>query len=511
MKKIIDLVSSRIFVFALAVLLQLVWLVALAWGMRNISTTVGWVMNILSLFLVLWLVNKKINPSYKLAWTILILVIPVFGAIVYLLFGESRVAKKMTRESEAVLTEIGNYFKEDPRTRSELQDTDRGVSIQSAYIRDYAGFPLHKNTTTKYYPVGDTMFVDMLEEIKKAEHFIFLEYFIIHDGRMWREILQVLEEKVREGVDVRLIYDDMGCVTTLPHRYYKELQKKGIKCAAFNPVRPVPNIILNNRDHRKILVIDGHTGFTGGINLADEYINEDVRFGHWKDTGVMLHGEGVWNLTVMFLQMWAVITHTRSHLPAYGPYIYHPEEFENDGFVQPYGDSPLDNEIVGENVYLNIINQAKRYVYICTPYLIIDNEMMTALCLASKKGVDVRIVTPGIPDKKMVFLLTQSYYEQLLEAGVRIFQYTPGFIHSKSFVCDDEIASVGTINLDYRSLYLHFECAVWMYKSRAVMQVKDDMEDTFPKCREICMKFCRSRNIVVRMTQSILRLFAPML
>ena len=213
----------------------------------------------------------------------------------------------------------------------------------------------------------------------------------------------------------------------------------------------------------------------------------------------------------MFLQMWAVITRTRSHLPAYGPYIYHPEEFENDGFVQPYGDSPLDNEIVGENVYLNIINQAKRYVYICTPYLIIDNEMMTALCLASKKGVDVRIVTPGIPDKKMVFLLTQSYYEQLLEAGVRIFQYTPGFIHSKSFVCDDEIASVGTINLDYRSLYLHFECAVWMYRSRAVMQVKDDMEDTFPKCREISMRFCRSRNIFVRMAQSILRLFAPML
>ena len=246
MKKIIDLVSSRIFVFVLAVLLQLVWLVALAWGMRNISTTVGWIMDILSLFLVLWLVNKKINPSYKLAWTILILVIPVFGAIVYLLFGESRVAKKMTRESEAVLNEIGNYFKEDPRTRTELQDMDRGVSIQSAYIRDYAGFPLHKNTTTKYYPVGDTMFVDMLEEIKKAEHFIFLEYFIIHDGRMWREILQVLEEKVKEGVDVRLIYDDMGCVTTLPHRYYKEKRhqvcgvQSGAACAEHYPQQPGP-------------------------------------------------------------------------------------------------------------------------------------------------------------------------------------------------------------------------------------------------------------------------------
>ena len=238
---------------------------------------------------------------------------------------------KNDKESEAVLTEIGNISKEDPRTRSELQDMDRGVSIQSAYIRDYAGFPFHKNTTTKYYPVGIPC-LDMLEEIKRQEHFIFLEYFIIHDGRMWREILQVLEEKVKEGVDVRLIYDDMGCVTTLPHRYYKELQKKGIKCAAFNPVRPVLNIILNNRDHRKILVIDGHTGFTGGINSWMN-ISMRMRFGHWKDTGVMPHGEGVWNLTVMFLQMWAAITHTRSHLPAYGPYIYHPEEFENDGFV----------------------------------------------------------------------------------------------------------------------------------------------------------------------------------
>lgn len=511
MKKIVDLISSRIFVFILAVLLQLVWLVVLAWGMSNISTPVGWIMDIFGLLLVLWIVNKKINPSYKLAWTILILVFPVFGAIVYMLFGESRVAKKMTRESEKVLGEIGNYFKENPATRRELEETDAGISIQSAYIRDYAGFPLHKNTTTKYYPVGDTMFVDMLEELKKAEHFIFMEYFIIHDGRMWGEILKVLEEKVKQGVDVRLIYDDMGCVTTLPPKYYKTLQAKGIKCAAFNPVRPVLNIILNNRDHRKILVIDGHTGFTGGINLADEYINEDVRFGHWKDTGIRLHGEGVWNLTVMFLQMWSVITHTRSHFPVYGPYIYHQEEFENDGYVQPYGDSPLDDEIVGENVYLNIVNQARHYVHICTPYLIIDNEMMTALCLASKKGVDVRIITPGIPDKKVVFLLTQSYYEQLLEAGVHIFEYTPGFIHSKSFVCDDEVASVGTINLDYRSLYLHFECAVWMYKSKAVMQVKEDMEETLPKCKEIRLEDCRKRNVFIRLAQSILRVFAPML
>ena len=511
MKKIIDLVSSRIFVFILAVLLQMVWLMLLAWGMTNLATPATWLVESLSLIFVLWIVNKKINPAYKLAWTILILAFPVFGIVVYVFFGQSRVAGAMTKESSAVLHEIKNYFKESHTVRKELKEADPGVSNQSAYIRDYAGFPLQNHTSTKYYPVGEAMFADMLEDLKQARHFIFLEYFIIHEGKMWNQILEILEEKAKEGVDVRLIYDDMGCVTTLPYRYYKKLQAKGIKCAAFNPVRPILNIILNNRDHRKILVIDGHTGYTGGINLADEYINEDVRFGHWKDTGIRLHGEGVWNLTVMFLQMWCVITGTRTHIPAYSPYVYHMEEFENDGFVQPYGDTPLDNETVGEDVYLNIINQAKNYVYICTPYLIIDNEMMTALCLASKRGVDVRIMTPGIPDKKIIFLLTQSYYEQLIEAGVRIYEYTPGFLHSKTFVCDDTIATVGTINLDYRSLYLHFECAVWMYQSRAVMEVKADMEETLPKCREIKMDFCKNRNILIRTLQSILRLAAPLL
>lgn len=511
MKKIIDIISSRLFVTIAAVLLQLIWIFAMLWGVGAFSGHIMNLISLLSVLMVLWIVNKKINPSYKLAWTILILAVPVFGVIIYLLFGQSRVAKKMTQESEAVMKEISNYFRESRETREALSAEDTGASNQSAYIRNCAGFPVHTNTTTKYYAVGDDMFIDMLEDLKKAEHFIFLEYFIIHEGRMWNAILDVLEEKVKQGVDVRLIYDDMGCVTTLPTRYYKKLQAKGIKCAAFNPVRPILNIVLNNRDHRKILVIDGHTGYTGGVNLADEYINEKMRFGHWKDTGVRLVGEGVWNLTVMFLQMWSVITRMKTHLPAYGPYVYHPEEFESDGFVQPYGDSPLDGEVVGENVYLNIINQAQKYVYIATPYLIIDNEMMTALCLASKKGVDVRIITPGIPDKKLVFLLTQSYYQQLLSAGVRIYEYMPGFIHAKNFVCDDELAVVGTINLDYRSLYLHFECAAWLYKCSAVAQVKEDMTETFSVCKEITLDVCRRQNVLQRGMQSILRLFAPML
>lgn len=314
-------------------------------------------------------------------------------------------------------------------------------------------------------------------------------------------------------MDVRLIYDGFGCLTTLPHKYYEELRKKGIACQVFNPFRPLLNIIQNNRDHRKLCIIDGWVGFTGGINLADEYINQKERFGHWKDTAVMLKGEAVWNMTAMFLHMWAVVSRSDESIDyeTYFPHRYHGEEFESDGFIQPFCDTPLDEEIVGEDVYLNIINKAKDYVYICTPYLIIDNEMMTALCLAAKSGVDVRIMTPGIPDKKLVFLLTQSYYKQLLEAGVKVYEYQPGFLHAKSFVCDDEIGVVGTINLDYRSLYLHFEDGVWIYKNRVIQDIKDDFVQTMEYCHQVDLDFCLNRSLGVRMMQNIFRVFAPML
>ena len=323
--------------------------------------------------------------------------------------------------------------------------------------------------------------------------------------RPWKLVVTYDDARARE------IYDDFGCVTTLPYQYYKSLQQMGIKCAAFNQFRPVLNVILNNRDHRKIAVIDGHTAFTGGINLADEYINRKERFGHWKDSGICLHGEAVWSFTVMFLQMWSTITGMECNFESYRPEIYHEEAFKKDGFVQPYGDSPLDGETVGEHVYLNIISQAKKYLYIFTPYLIPDNETLTALCMAAKRGVDVRIVTPGIPDKKIVYILTQANYEILLESGVQIYQYTPGFIHSKSFVCDDEVATVGTINMDYRSMYLHFECGVWMYGSSAVAQVKEDALTTFEQCEQINMDYCRKKNFAVRALRGALKFLAPLL
>ena len=511
MKKLIDLISSRFFVFVFAVLLQVIWLLLISWGMSSLSAPVTMTADILSILLVLWIVNKEINPSYKLAWTILILVLPVFGMVVYLLFGESRVAKKMTEESDAVVQEIENYFRENDKVREKIEALDEGISNQSAYIRDYAKFPLHSHTSTRYYPLGEAMFLDMLEDLKRAKHFIFLEYFIVDQGVMFDRIVEVLEQKSKEGVDVRLIYDDIGCINTLPPKYYKVLQAKGIKCAAFNPFRPIMSVVMNNRDHRKIFVVDGKVGFTGGINLADEYINVASRFGYWKDTGIRLAGEAVWSMTVMFLQMWNYINHSSEDYKQFMPQVYQKEPFEGDGFVQPYGDTPLDHETVGENIYLNIINHAERYVYIFTPYLIIDNEMLVSLCNAAKRGVDVRIVTPGIPDKKMIFLLTQSHYEPLLKCGVKIYQYTPGFIHAKSFLCDDKIGTVGSINLDYRSLFLHFECGVFMYKTKALMQLKEDCMDTFAASEEMTLEFCRGQNVFIRIFQGMMRLFAPLL
>lgn len=510
-KKLIRLVFSRVFFVAFALLLQLIWLLAMALLLNSVSKYISFAVSALTLIAVLWLVNKRINPSYKLAWTILILAFPVIGFYLYVFFGKSRVATAMERNYEQAREEARGYLQESHAVREALEKTDSCLATQSKYIRDTSGFPLKDNTMVKYYPLGDDWFPDLVEALQSAEHFIFLEYFIINDGLVWQTVLGILEEKAAQGVDVRLIYDDFGCITTLPHHFYKELQKKGIQCAAFNPFLPLLNVILNNRDHRKVCVVDGHTGFTGGTNLADEYINHVVRFGHWKDTAIRLYGAGVWGLTAMFLEMWEVITRVHSDYPNYMPHVYHSGPFEGEGFVQPYCDTPLDNEVLGENIYLNMINRAEKYVYICTPYLIIDNEMMTALCLASKSGVDVRIMTPGIPDKKMVFLLTQSYYAQLVEAGVKIYEYLPGFLHAKSFVCDDKAAIVGTINMDYRSLYLHFENGVWMCQNQAVMDIKKDYMETLKKCRRISLGFCKNRNIVVRGLQSVLRLFAPLL
>ncbi len=511
MKRIGSIVFNRVFMVALAIILQFSWLFLTLYDFSIRFTFVEITLRILAFFLVLAVINNWTNPYYKLVWTFIILAFPVLGIALYAVFGRSELTKKTHRRMDAVHREVSACLKTDHRAIGELTAADPGVAQQSKYIHSWAQYPLFRNSRTKYYPSGEAMFADMLGAMERAEQFIFLEYFIIEDGEMLQAILDVLSRKVKEGVLVRLIYDDVGSIKTLPKHFEKRLAELGIACAAFNPFRPILSIILNNRDHRKILVVDGQVGFTGGINIADEYINRKERFGYWKDAGVEVKGEAVWSLTTMFLEMWNYINQSSEDYLKYLPEIYHKKDNPKDGYVQPYSDTPLDHENVGENIYLNIINHAKRYVYIFTPYLIVDNEMTVALQNAAKCGVDVRIVTPEIPDKKLIFLLTQSYYEQLIQNGVKIYQYLPGFIHAKCFVCDDKVATVGTINLDYRSLYLHFECGVFMYGSQAVMQLKQDALHTMAVSREMTLEFCRGRNILIRALQCVLRLFSPLM
>lgn len=508
--KLLRFLFSRMIIVGLMLAIQFFVFIFLITKFSHYSGIISSICTLISALVVLWIINKSDNPAYKLAWIIPILIFNISGGILYIILGNKKPSRKMRRELEKVQKETSKYLIQNDKVSEELRKENEIILGHANYINHAAGFPIYKNTEVKYYSVGEDNYADLIEELKKAKQYIFMEYFIIEEGKMWNGILEILEQKAKEGVDVRLMYDDVGCISLLPYGYDKVLEKKGIKCIAFNPFKPLLSLAMNNRDHRKITVIDGHTGFTGGINLADEYINEKERFGHWKDTGVMLKGDAVWNLTMMFLEMWNSVRKTDNDFSIYKPEIHQTKTIVNDGFVQPYGDSPLDEEIVGENVYMNIINTAKKYVYIFTPYLIIDNEMMTALCLAAKRGIDVRIVTPGIPDKKAVFKLTRSYYPQLIKSGVKIYEYTPGFIHAKVFLCDDEIATVGTINMDYRSLYLHFECGVYLYKNKCIKDIKADVIDTLSKSHEFSKEDLKdSRRYAL--WQAILRVFAPLM
>lgn len=511
MKKISKLLFGRLFIVGMAILIQFSWLFLLMYRVSIEFTYVNIALNFLAVIVTMVIVSRWLNPSYKLAWTFIIMAFPLLGLLIYFLFGRSELAKKTRERLNHVHEEFVPLLVSNPEYEEELRELDMEVANQSAYISKWAQFPVYKNTETEYYACGEDMFPKMLEEMHKAEHYIFLEYFIFELGKMFDQVIEVLTAKISEGVEVRLIYDDVGCVTTLPAHFYRELQRLGIKCAAFNPFRPILSTVMNNRDHRKILVVDGIAAFTGGINIADEYINEKPRFGYWKDTGILLKGEAVWSFTCMFLEMWNYIINSKEDYRKFMPQVHQKKPFVSDGFVQPYGDTPLDRENTSENIYMNIISKARHYVYIFTPYLIVDQEMLITLCNAAKCGVDVRIITPGIPDKKFIYLLTQADYRRLIENGVKIYQYKPGFMHAKCFVSDDSIATVGSINLDYRSLYLHFECGVFLYRSRAVQSVKEDMLAVLEQSEEITLDFCKNRKVPVRLMQSILRLLAPLL
>ena len=467
---------------------------------------------VVSILVVLWIVNARTDPGYKIAWIVPILLAPVFGGLVYLLSGGNQLSARMRRKMEGMDRRLTEVLSGD--CKADILEEKYGADAvnQARYLERFAHCPLYTNTEAKYYPLGDDVFADMLEALRGAERYIFLEYFIIGRGLFWNSILEILEEKARAGVDVRVIYDDVGCLYTLPKNYPRELERKGIRCQVFNRFIPVLSVRLNNRDHRKFCIVDGHTAFTGGINLADEYINRRQRYGHWKDSAIRVTGEGAWSMTVMFLTMWEYICGGEEDYNSYRPAALPPVPAErNPGYVQPYTDSPLDGEPVGETVYLNLISKARRYVYITTPYLIVSDSVNTALCNAAKSGVDVRIMTPHIPDKKIIFEVTRAHYEPLLEAGVRIYEYTPGFVHGKNFAVDDCYATVGSINMDYRSMFLHFEDGVWLCGAPAVLDVKKDFLDTLPVCQEITLARCRERSVLRRLLRAVLRVFAPLM
>lgn len=463
--------------------------------------------------------SRPIHPSYKLAFIVPILLFPIFGGLLYMIFGwqggSRRFRRRVGRSNETAVACLRN----ETAVACSRNEIDVACSLtasvssepQSEYLNRSSGYPAYERTHTTYISSGEAMYRSLLQALKRAEHFIFMEYFIIEDGEMWRRILQVLESKAQLGLDVRLLFDDFGCISKLPYRYEETLRKRGIQCQVFNPIRPMLDVRANYRDHRKITVIDGHTGFTGGINLADEYINAVEKHGHWKDAGVRLHGDAVWSLTVMFLQNWHFGTGSWEDVEPFRPWAHHAGAFSSNGLVQPFGDSPGDSENVGEGAYMNLISRARRYVWITTPYLVIDNALQAALQLASRSGIDVRIITPGRADKWYVHPVTRSYYQPLVEAGVRIYEYTPGFIHSKVVIADDEVAIVGTINLDFRSLYLHFECATWMFQTDCLHDIREDFEHTMTLCRPVDLEAVRSIPAHVRLFRIFLRVFAPLL
>ncbi len=507
MNKLLKKVFSRTVVTALLIIIQVAWLIALLLKLGNTLPAIQTVLRILSLVAILFVIKSDMNPSYKIGWILLIAVLPILGGLMYVIFGNKRPTKYMRDMLNAQLEKSAEYLGTQESITGEL---DGGAAGLFKYLEGSAGYPTARDTTVRYYRVGEEMYADLIPELEKAEKFIFLEYFIIRPGVMWDSVLEVLKRKAAAGVDVRIIYDDMGCIDILPANYNTTLEGWGIRTLAFNRFVPAVSLVMNNRDHRKITVIDGKVGFTGGINISDEYINAKERFGHWKDTGLMLKGPGVFNLTLMFLEMWNAFNKDGDDYADFIPASFEEHGSASDGYVLSFSDSPLDNESVGESVYTDMLYQAKDYIYITTPYLAIDSELQTALCMAAKRGVDVRMITPGIPDKKLVYRLTRSYYPTLLRAGVKIYEYTPGFIHAKSYVCDDELCVVGTINMDYRSLYLHFECGTLMYNNPAVVQVKKDDLETMEKCRKVELTDLKT-NFLGELFDSVLRSIAPLL
>lgn len=497
---------------------------ALIWGALYLSQyllyylAVYW---ILSLILVVYIVNRRDNTAFQIGWIVPIALMPIFGSLLYLFIRVQPAGRMIGKRQYQLRERTKQYAEQDPAIKEELRQYP-GAAALAEYSERLGGYPTYRCGDAEYYPIGEDFLEALLPELEQAEHFIFMEYFILQEGYMWGRILKILEEKVKAGVEVRVMYDGMCMLDKLPYFYPKELQAIGIRCKTFAPLRPAFSSRQNNRDHRKILVIDGRIAYTGGVNLADEYINHRARFGHWKDNAIRVSGKAVRSFTLMFLQMWNTNERVED---IYSKYLEIPLEWRNswkerglvggnentEGYVMPYGDSPYDGENLAENIYLDIINRAEHYVHIMTPYLVLSQELMNALCYAAKRGVEVMILMPHIPDKKTAFYLAKSYYEQLIDSGVTIYEYTPGFVHSKTFTSDGCKAVVGSINMDFRSLYLHYECAAYLFRVPVIADIEADMQETKKQSRQVTKEDCRKLNPLIKIFGALMRLVAPLM
>ena len=496
--------------FSIAIILiELVLVFGIILYMSQIAPII-WVtlVFLISVATVIAIVNRSMSPESKVTWLIVTFV-PVFGPLLYLMFGERRLSKKELKQLQE-LNSIAFHENNGRQLHLQLQETDKpAYGIINALLHMDSNAEVYDHTDSQFFANGEEMWQQMLEDLKRAEKFIFLEYYIVDEGLMWDSILEVLEEKAAQGVEVKMLYDDIGCMVTLPGDYTVHLRSKGIDAHKFNKVIPRMTVAYNNRDHRKILVIDGQISYTGGINLADEYINHIERFGHWKDSGIRIDGPATQAFTRLFLMNWYI---NRGEISDFDQYHLENQTRFGSGLCIPYGSGPkpIYKTKVGKIVYQNLINQAEDFVYITTPYLIIDYDLTEDIKNAAMRGVDVRIVTPHIPDKKLIQLVTRGAYPDLLSAGVRIFEYTPGFIHSKQMIVDDRFAAVGTINLDYRSLVHHYENAVLLYKTESIADIRKDFEEIFEQSQEI---FSDTINPTwyQMMIKEVTQLFAPML
>lgn len=508
-RKLLKLISNKAILTVFSLFLQIalialgIWLVATRWWWILI------VQYVLSFIVCLYIVSRDMNPSYKLSWCVLILLVPIFGGTLYLFLGRQhtprRVRKRLKAASDAtqVLLNLTNAS-----LISERKVLNPTGSTCADLVLNSASYPVYSNTDTKYYALGDDFFPDMIADIRAAQKFVFMEYFIISRGEVWDEIENALVERAEHGVEVKIIYDDVGCLFTLDKKTIKRLRSHGIEILPFNKLTASFDMRLNNRSHRKITVIDGNIAYTGGNNLADEYANKTERFGHWKDTHMRFTGDAVWSFTVMFISFWHILSPDPI---SYGNYLISQEAKPTTGYVQPLSSGPGRNENLIESAFINLIATAKKSVYITTPYLILDNEITTALRIAAKAGVDVRIIIPGKPDKKTVYKTTKSFAGQLVKSGIKIYTYTPGFIHAKMLIVDDDRAFIGSCNMDYRSFYLHYECGALLYGTPSVSAMKADFIDTLGSSHLVTEEEINDVTLLTRLFRSIMRLIAPMM